>query len=142
MLDIFKLTLPTMKECNLNDLPIELADKIKCFLSDNETPVLCILRKVEVGWVTVYAITSSYVIKVVNKIQNNVLLRVHWENQASCIFFSAIKTIGCEFEDDDKVTIVLRGETLDLVDRYSFTDLNLFTKFRNLIFSLKRQSDL
>ncbi len=139
MLDVINLPVPTMKECSLSDLPLVLAGKVSYFLIDGEVPNLCILKKVELGWVSVYAVTPFCVIRVSNKIKNGVLITDDWENTSSCLFLSAIKKIECNWgKKDGRVT--LRGDSLDLIEFYEFIDIDLLNKFETVIFSLNRQN--
>jgi len=140
VLDVINLPVPTRQECSLDNLPPELVEKVRCFLTENEIPSICILIKEEKFWVHVYAVTPTCVIKASNKIKNGILLTDEIDNESKCIFIFAIKVI--EYKCGKRYRGIRLRREEGIWWKFDIFDIELLRKFGNEIFSIIKKSQL
>ena len=131
MIDVVNLPDYTIMECNLDDLPSLIVERIKLHLLREETPYICIASRQHMGF-EVYLTTYNRIIKSTVWIERK-NLNFDSKNETTSIFFSEV--IGLAHEEFGKnqhfwkLDVLCVSKKLEL----TFNDREIFSKFVNRI---------
>ena len=131
MIDVVNLSDYTTIECDLEDLPSFISERVKSHLMLDETPYICIGTRVVMGF-EVYITTYNRVIKSTVQIHGK-KLNFDSENKTTSIVFSEIFGLAHKEYRENRPFYDLNVLAHSLELSFTFGNKELFSKFASRI---------
>jgi hypothetical protein len=138
MLDVINLPDDTTIECDLREIPQELAERVNLHLLHDEAPFLCMMTKFFNG-VAVYALTSYRAVKVKAMINKKKLDFREYDAGSSSLIFPDFRGLTHDEHGANPINYDLHflGHSGNI--EFQFKDKNLFFKFAGAIVDCANQ---
>ena len=138
MLDVTNIPDDTTIECDLQELPSELVERVNLHLLENEEPYLCVFTKFFDG-VAVNTLTVYRAVKVKAKLNKGKLIFTEYDAGSNSLIFSDFKGLTHTERGSHPTSydLHLLGHSGSV--EFHFKDKNLFLKFAREVVTRAKQ---